>query len=273
MLRKFITIIAGFGMLFSPYANDDNARIGGSGLLEFGVTILDLEPVKKIVEKDLDKSSFDFDKTEFITVGIAGYAGQRRNGIRIGWGGWAGFNSTYSDVWGSLADSQYVRKYGEQYVDSVVKLTTVFMHSGLLLEKSFGIGNKLNPYAGILAGGGVLMTVAQNKPARDAFRDVNDYDDDKDNNSVVTIDNNGILIEDETEDDEYNNERVKFAIAPLWVTDIHGGLTYSLKSWMHVGVNAAATFCYSTNGFGYTSGSFAIVNPSIKLRLVFGTSA
>jgi hypothetical protein len=46
--------------------------------------------------------------------------------------------------------------------------------------------------------------------------------------------------------------------------------THSFIRWFHIGVEGAALLMHSRNGFEWTSG-YTTVNPSVKLRLVFGS--
>lgn len=263
MLKKVIAGIMAAGFIMASVASDnpEGKRLGGAGGIEFGVMKLNLDPLEKIVNDDLDREGFDFDNNNFLTLGFVGYSGQQRNGIRIGWGGWVGYNSMYSDEWQGLADSAYQVAHGDSIVDSIIQLHTMFAHTGLIVERSFLVFNNLNLYCGGMLGGGVLMAFADRRLAGNAFRDV-EY------NSKVEITDSSITINggDESSGD-------KAAFAPLWAFDVHGGATYSLTRWMHLGFDASAVFYYSSTGFGYRHGSFFTVNPSIRIRLAFGTSA
>lgn len=225
--------------------------IGGSGVFEIGLTRLDLDPIKKIVKGDLDKGGFDFDENTFATVGLIGYTGQKRNGMRIGLGAWAGYNSLYSDEWTVRANDSLIRLGSDTLVDSIIQLHLIFAHAGLVVERSFKVLENLNLYAGGMIGGGAMVAIEDRKLANGAFNKVN-------NNSNW-----------ESDTCDYEN---RVAWAPLWAFDIHGGFTYSLTKWFHLGLDGSTLFYYSSGGFQSKYGNFWTVNPGIKIRFVFGTS-
>ena len=262
MVKKIVVSALTCGLLMTAVASEDQDenRIGGSGCLEIGITSMNLDPLKRVVKNDLDKGGFDFSKNKFFTIGALGYSGKKRNGMRIGWGGWAGYNSMYSNEWQGVADSSLFVDYGDSLVDSVIQLHTLFAHTGLIVERSFNLRN-VNLYAGGMMGGGVLVAYAQPKLSGNAFKYVDDHD------SEIEINDSSITIGDGA----LNGDKAAFA--PLWAFDIHGGITYSLTTWMHLGVDASALFYYSSTGFGYRYGDLFTVNPGVRIRLVFGTSA
>jgi len=269
MIKRTAALLLGAGLLICGFCDEDNdddeqlkidtaiqvpydQKIGGSGVLEIGLTNLDLDPIKKIVKEDLDKGGFDFNKNTFSTVGIIGYAGQRRNGMRVGAGFWAGYNSVYSDEWSTQASDSAIRRGSTALIDSIIQLHIIFTHVGLVVERSFKVGNNLNLYAGGMLGGGALIAIEDRKLADGAF-----YTADTSTNWES--------------DTLHIKNRVAFA--PLWAFDLHGGFTYSVTKWMHLGIDGSSLFYYSSSGFQSKYGSFWTVNPGIKLRLVFGTSA
>lgn len=265
MIKLTASLLLGAGLLIGGFCDDDkeplkieeeievpyDQRIGGSGVIEIGLTNFDLDPIKKIVKEDLDKGGFDFNENTFSTVGLIGYAGQRRNGMRVGAGAWAGYNSIYSDKWTTQASDSAIHGGSAAAVDSIIQLHLVFAHAGLTVERSFKVLNNLNLYAGGMLGGGVLLAIEDRKLSEGAFNRVDTSDWDSDSSD---IDN-------------------RIAFAPLWAFDIHGGFTYSVTKWMHLGIDASTLVYYSATGFQSKYGSFWSVNPGIKLRLAFGTSA
>lgn len=258
MFKKLLVVVAGTGLILSAFAQEQNEKrkIGGSGCFEIGITGMNLRPVEKLVKNDLDKKGFDFSNNVFFTVGGVGYSGLQRNGLRIGMGGWAGYNSKYSDEWQGVADSSYYSRTGDSLIDSVIHLHTFFAHAGMIVERSFELSRTLNAYAGGMIGGGLLAVIADRRASEGAFRNV-----DSDNFDCDDYD---------CDDFEAEVEGTSMAFAPMWAFDLHGGLTYTLTSWMHLGLDASAVIYYSTSGFGYKYGNFATVNPGIRLRVVFG---
>lgn len=273
MFKCAFFLLLGTGLLFNSFCDDDETEnnndpqiqsaiesevevpyeqsIGGSGVFEIGLTRLDLDPIKKIVKGDLDKGGFDFDENTFATVGLIGYAGQKRNGMRIGLGAWAGYNSLYSDEWSVRAGDSLIRLGSDTIVDSIIQLHLIFAHGGLVVERSFKVFENFNLYAGGMIGGGAMVAIEDRKLANGAF---NKPDDDTD-----------------WESDSCNYEN-RVAWAPLWALDIHGGFTFSLTRWFHLGLDGSTLFYYSSGGFQSKYGNFWTVNPGIKIRFVFGTS-
>lgn len=270
MIRRAVIMMMCVGMFMGVNADDDDEdeleaikidsaaqipeeqRLGGSGVVEIGLINLNLEPIKKIVKEDLDKGGFNFDNNTFSTIGVIGYAGQRRNGIRIGCGGWVGYNSIYSDKWTSHADSAALENGSDSLVDSIIQLHLAFAHMGLVVEKSFAVAKNVNIYAGGLIGGGALLAIEDRKLGGTAFSTVDTGHAEKDH--------------DEDADD------IRAALAPVWALDIHGGITYSVTKWLHLGIDGTALMYYSSSGFQPKYGSFWTFNPGVKLRFIFGTS-
>jgi hypothetical protein len=266
MIKRTAALLLGAGLIIGGFCEEDkeplkieeevevpyDQRIGGSGVIEIGLTNLDLDPIRKIVKEDLDKGGFDFSENTFSTVGLIGYAGQRRNGMRVGAGVWAGYNSIYSDKWTTQASDSAISRGSAALIDSIIQLHIIFAHVGLVIERSFKVGNSLNLYAGGMLGGGALIAIEDRKLESGAFNRVDTNTD--------------------WESDTLHIEN-RFAFAPLWAFDFHGGFTYSVTKWMHLGIDGSSLFYYSSGGFQSKYGSFWTVNPGIKLRLVFGTSA
>ncbi len=261
MLKKILSVVLSAGLVFSLFADvkvDDPDRITGAGYFELGTVHLNLEPVKKIV-KEFDGRKFDLENNNFVSFGMAGYAGQKRNGFRAGMGLWGGYKTEFSNEWRSF-DS-----ISAQPEDSVIKLHIGFVHTGFLVEKSFLLHPNVSIYAGSMVGGGILMALAEFMPADNAFRDINDHDYDCDDDYDYDDD---YLLTDEDKDDD----KLKLALATYWAFRINGGAVYSFTKWMHVGMDFSALIQYSTSGFGNRSGNFCSVNPGIRLRVIFGTS-
>ena len=261
MFKKMMVAVVVTGLVMSVFGQElpEEKKQGGAGSFEIGFTSLNLEPLEEVVKKDLDKGGFDFDRNIFFTIGGSGYFGPHRNGIRLGWGGWAGYNSKYSAVWSSRADSNYIDRTGDTLVDSVIQLHTLFGHTGLILDRSFSLTQNLNAYAGGMIGGGIIAAIADRRSSKGDFREVeHDYDDED-------YDDDGSL---ESEGEFLNGTSA--ALAPLFALDLHGGLTYSVTNWMHLGINASAVLYYSNTGFGYKYGNFMTVNPGVRVRVIFG---
>jgi hypothetical protein len=256
---RILAIVIGAGLFLSAGAGEgpcnelrENERTGGAGGIEFGITNLDLQPLKEVVDRELSGKGFDFEREPFFTMGALGYAGQRRNGPRIGLGGWAGYRSFFSDEYSGTADSAYMAQTGDSTIDSVLQLHVVFAHLGILAEKSFLIGENLNLYTGGMIGAGIVAAVKDGQLSQSAFTTMGPAD---------TID-----LDEET-------RGTSGTAAPVWVFDVRGGATYSFTRWLHVGLDASVLMQYSSRGYGYHYGSFFTANPSLRARFIFGNAA
>jgi hypothetical protein len=277
MVRKVISIVALSGVVFALSASDEeideNKKIGGSGCIGIGIMKLDLDPLKEVVEDDLNRTGFEFNDNRFMTLNISGFSGPRRNGFRIGGTGTFGYNTLYSDSWkGVVSDSEYVVTHPDSLIDSVVQLHNILAFGGIILEKSFSIPFNVSFFVGGMIGAGALVSIADYKIADDAFTDVDSYDSGDDDEKIIINDDKIVVNTNNSDNSDGNDSDVKVAVAPLWAFDLHGGVTYTLTKWMHIGLDVSSTFLYSSNGFSYRQGSFMTVNPGLKLRLIFGNA-
>lgn len=261
MFKKLIVAVACAGMMVGGaqagvncgYGSDSmDQKIGGAGGIEFGFLNLNMDPIEKITKKSFDVGGFDFNKNTFFTVNAVGYAGPKRNGVRIGVSGMLGYNSYMSDEWTTSVKG--TDGLNENTIDSVIQLHVVVGHIGFLAERSFRVSKNFNFYAGSMLGGGCMVAIADRRESNDAFKSI-DHNYDYDNDSLDT-----------------NTDRTSAAWAPLWAFDVHGGATYSLTNWMHVGIDGTLLVYYSSSGFDMKYGSFWNVNPGVRVRLIFGTS-
>jgi hypothetical protein len=130
--------------------------------------------------------------------------------------------------------------------DTTFSLEVSSGYGGVFLEKAKVIKDA-NLYMGGIIGGGNL-TVTPNARSGSAFGSFN------------------------RDEDLYNTIEVK---ASYLLLEIHGGLTYSCLSWLHIGFDIGAPFFISTGGFKTVEGlsvtdGFVTVNPVVRLRFVFG---
>jgi hypothetical protein len=77
---------------------------------------------------------------------------------------------------------------------------------------------------------------------------------------------NGQVLATQNEDDHpYSSVTAKFLLV-----EAHGGVTYSILSWLHMGADVSVPFFYAADGFqGYTP-SFVTVNPVFRARVMLG---
>ncbi|HEX3020709.1 MAG TPA: hypothetical protein VHP36_10425 [Chitinispirillaceae bacterium] len=125
--------------------------------------------------------------------------------------------------------------------DSIMTLKVRTGFDGLMLEKAF-IHNNLNFITGGAIGAGSIK-VTKSYQESDVFGSVA-WDED---------------LEEGAE-----------AKARMFGLELHAGMTVSLLSWCHIGMDINNQFMLSVNGFGGTANSFVSANPGLRLRLVFG---
>lgn len=129
-------------------------------------------------------------------------------------------------------------------VTSTDSLMTLRVHTGfggLMLEKVF-LHNKINLITGGMIGAGSIKVTKSYQDA-DVF---------------------GFAAWNE---DINNGSEAKARQIGL---ELHTGMTISLLSWWHLGLDLNGYFLLSVNGFGGSVNSFATVNPGIRLRVVLG---
>ncbi len=275
MYRKIALLMIGVtGLFFSAYCDDDETdeeqedieittdtvpydmRTGGSGVFEIGLMKFNLEPVEKVVKSTIDIGGFDFDEDVLTTIGFMGYAGQRRNGMRLGLGAWGGYGGFYGDTWATRSSPADIVRGRDSLIDSTIKMHVLFGHIGLVTEKSFKI-EKLNLYVGGMIGGGGILVIEERKEGNGAF-----HSSSNDNYSDTSW-------WDDSESDETDD---RYIGAAAWAFDIRGGFTYSFTKWLHAGIDGSTLFYYSSRGFNSRYGGFWTANPSVRLRLAFGSS-
>jgi hypothetical protein len=135
------------------------------------------------------------------------------------------------------------RSFTALYNDTTWGLQLSVSWGGILLERAF-VRSKLNYFLGGFCGGGKL-SLKRNFQSGGIF-------------NLVDIDQNSVTV-----------------AARFVLLEGHGGFTYSLLPWMHLGMELSAPLMYSPGGFkspgdiGLTN-SFISVSPGLRLRLMFG---
>jgi hypothetical protein len=141
--------------------------------------------------------------------------------------------------WGG--HTQFTRTVG----DTDYTLQVGIGYGGVLIEKALVRGEFNWSMGGLFGAGGIgveLSTVGEG----DAFHDLNN-----------------------------TANRMGAVGAAFMLIEIHGGVTYSLLSWMHIGGEVALPCFFASDGFRNASGQsvtdgFFTVNPGIRLRIVLG---
>ncbi len=219
----------------------DPNRMGGGGGLYLGIRAVDVSPIKKMIRKDLalkgsESIYYGMDLENRIegtyeTMITANASGA----VHIGDG--VHFGLSFS----AGSHPYRVEKGSESYTFS-----TYYAYGAAIAEKRF-TKNKHNIVVGALLGVGALGASLHNDDDDDYYDNNyfydNDYYDDKD---------------DENDD-----------AAIVLCNDIHSSYTYSVRSWLHVGVQLSALTFYSQAGLKHTD-EFFTVNPGGELKIMFG---
>lgn len=125
--------------------------------------------------------------------------------------------------------------------DSLMTLRVRAAFGGLMLEKVF-LHNKINIITGGVIGAGSIKVTKSYQDA-DVF---------------------GFAAWNEDLNDGAEAKAKQLGL------ELHTGMTISLLSWWHLGLDLNGHFLLSVNGFGGSVNSFATVNPGIRLRVVLG---
>ncbi len=125
--------------------------------------------------------------------------------------------------------------------DSLMTLRVHTTFGGLMVEKAW-LHNKLNIITGGMIGAGSIKVTKSYQDAN-VFGGVNWNED----------------LNDGAE-----------AKARQVGMELHAGMTVSLLSWWHIGMDLNSHFMLSVNGFGGSVNTFATVNPGLRLRVVLG---
>ncbi|MBD3343997.1 MAG: hypothetical protein GF401_02930 [Chitinivibrionales bacterium] len=128
------------------------------------------------------------------------------------------------------------------YQDSAVDLEIEIQYGGFLIEKAWVI-DKLNYTAGTYLGSGSITL-----------------------NAVKYSLSERTNFENEIDDDEAQKAKARF-----FSMEIHGGFTYSFFPLVHIGMDMALPFFFSSKGFERRSSDFFSVNPGLQAKIMFGT--
>lgn len=213
---------------------------GGGGGWTPGMMAFDLEPVVDLIRSDniLGKRRFpDLHDgyTPVIMSGWLGYGGLG-NGVRIGGGRWSGLLSFSSAPYSAPDSADPDRK-------EVAMIGVEYSIGGLLLERSF-VRDQFN----FLTGG--MISFGSIKVKRDFTSSANP-------SAFLNL--------------WTNMDDTDVAKASLFGIELHGGFTYTVFPWVHLGADVNAFFAVSVNGFGAPGlKSFLVASPGIRLRIILG---
>ncbi len=216
--------------------NMEKARIqgyGASGGFTPGLMFSSMSPVKKLLgalEKELHGKNIAGNMVFFLGTGGIGYGGLGR-GLRIG-----GAGASYYSIDG-------INYTGNDGIDSSAYIRTSLRYGGVIAEKAW-VRDRMNFFAGGLIGGGSMNV--------DVFRG-------KKEGSFFGEASPALMSGDPLNADT-------FTLAG----DIRAGFTYTMLSWMHMGMESGLVYFYSPTGFNNYIGPFGLTAPVVKLRVIFG---
>jgi hypothetical protein len=196
-----------------------------------GITALDIGPVNDLIHVSKDLSQRTFGSMNRTNFEPI---------ITMGGMGYLGFGDGLRLGGGGMSGDRYY--LSDVYAqDSIVSLKVSVQYGGFLVEKVYS-HNRYHLITGTQIGGGSI-TAAVRRTVRAG-------------NAVFNP--------------EQVNNSGESKTADFFLLQLHGGFTYSIAPFMHVGADAMLPLFYSANGFeGYTS-SFATINPSLRFRFMFG---
>jgi len=218
-------------MADNPAKADHKRHFGIGGGPRTGIIGLDMTPVKDFMRVNPDLCGKNFDMHQ-----------NSRYNVFFTMGG-MGYLYVGNGVLlgGGGAGGEHHYRSDRFAQDSSMSLSVKAEYGGFIVEKAFDRGY-CNFHAGMQIGAGSLR-VKYRVEEGSAFHAVNaSRDGDADRESV----------------------------APFNLFEVHGGVTYSLASFVHIGADISVPMFHSAGGFdAYTSG-FATVNPAFAVRLMLG---
>lgn len=140
------------------------------------------------------------------------------------------------------------KSYSALHNDSTYSIGVKCTFGGLLIEKAH-VNKNMNWFVGGMLGGSVLEAT----PSRAS-------------NFAATV-SSGYR--------DFVAESFKELTASSLLLELHGGFTYTLVNWFHVGINFSTPLFFSPSGFRTTSDQsvtdgFVTVNPGLRIRIILG---
>lgn len=208
---------------------------GGSGGPNFGLGVFNVRPVKDMIATDIARRG---PESPYYGKGYnSKIEGDYENFFMMGGMGIAGIGNGIRIGGAGYGGSRTYRSDFVDGTDSLSELEVSIGYGGILLEKAW-YGKRSTISVGTLLGAGGIST------------------------SLTSYEFGGIDWSDAS--DYYKDISTAF-----FAGDLHAGVTLTLTSWLHVGVDAFTMLMASTNGFDYNDG-FATFNGGGRIRILFG---
>lgn len=209
---------------------------GGIGAMP-GMFVMNMRPVHQLL--DVITSSSDFrDLTFPLNSNLQGF-------FMMGITGYGALGNGLR-VGGSFQSGS--RSYSTRENNSTYTVDVRTSFGGFLMEKA-AVTGPMNWFVGGMAGGAVI----------DVNPSITDASDILSSN----------FLDSDTEK-EYNQ-----LSAPALLLELHGGFTYTMVSWFHVGGELSTPLYFSPSGFKTSAGrsvtnGFLTVNPGFRIRIILG---
>lgn len=171
-------------------------------------------------------------------------------------GTWQGFFLMGLTGYGALGNGLRIggsfrggsKSYSIRSNDSTYSLEIKTAFGGFLLEKA-AVAGSMNWFAGGMAGGANIKV----QPSKAS----------------------GVLSSTASPRDETSPQTFQKLNASSFLIELHGGCTYTMVNWFHVGLDCATPIFFSPSGFrtvgdrSLTNG-FVTINPGFRIRIILG---
>jgi hypothetical protein len=196
-----------------------------------GIISLDIRPIR-----ELTKSSKTLKDRSFRNLSSSNF----ESFATMGGMGYVGLGNGLRLGGGATGGSRYF--VSDPYAgDSIASLNVSVHYGGFLIEKAFVL-NRFNFLSGTQIGGGSMTTTIHR-----------------------TVESGSFIF-----NPSCSKNRGESKTANFFLLEFHGGFTFSLAPFLHLGTEASLPVFYSQEGFEASTNAFISMNPAIQVRLVFG---
>lgn len=202
-----------------------------------GIFLVNMRPVNELL--DVIRSGNDFSNISFPVEGTW------ENFFLMGITGYGALGSGLR-IGGCFRGGS--RSYSTHYNDSTFSIEVSSRFGGLLIEKAM-VSGSMNWFLGGMVGGSSLEVTPS-----------------KVSNFVSSI---------PTHTGEIVPRTYTTLSAPALLVELHGGFTYTMTRWFHVGLDLATPLFFAPSGFRTPSeqsitNGFITINPGLRIRIILG---
>lgn len=216
--------------------------IGMGGGLALGGIYMDMKPIKNLFrEKELNIPANFSSREPMFMIGGFGFGGFI-DGVRVGGGGYSANMEFRSEKKGETLIMETGTVKEITLPDTTIIADVGIAYGGFIIGRAW-VKNKHSFHFQTLIGAGSQDITIEKRASSGTFS--NDDDDD---------DKFG-------EPREYESK--------FFACDLQFGYTKSIMPWFHIGAEVSGLIMYSRRGFTYDS--YGSINPSAKVRFVFGS--